>query len=46
MHVAVERVTTLEDLQGDRAQHYQWVTNQRKLGEADLAALDRDGYVI
>ena len=43
--------TTLEDLRGDLAQRYRWTPTagssvDNAVVEADLAALDRDGYVI
>lgn len=46
-----EYVTTLEDLRGDLAQRYKWTTTggssvDSALVDADMAALDRDGYVI
>ncbi|MFZ1176756.1 MAG: phytanoyl-CoA dioxygenase family protein, partial [Mycobacterium sp.] len=46
-----ESVTTLEDLRGDLAHRYKWTQSNGSavdsaIVEADLAALDRDGYVI
>jgi hypothetical protein len=46
-----EHVTTLEDLRGDLAQRYKWTSSRGTsvdpaIVEADMAALDRDGYVI
>jgi Phytanoyl-CoA dioxygenase (PhyH) len=46
-----ESVTTLEDLRGDLAQRYRWGPTggssvDSALVETDLAALDRDGYVV
>lgn len=43
--------TTLEDLRGDLAQRYKWAPSggssvDSAIAESDLAALDRDGYVI
>lgn len=44
-------VTTLEDLRGDLAQRYKWTASggssvDSAVVDADMAALDRDGYVI
>jgi len=46
-----EYVTTLEDLRGDLAQRHKWTPTggsqvDSAIVEADMAALDRDGYVI
>ncbi|BBZ45263.1 phytanoyl-CoA dioxygenase family protein [Mycobacterium parmense] len=46
-----ESVTTLEDLRGDLAQRYRWTPSagssvDNATVEADMAALDRDGYVV
>jgi len=46
-----ESVTTLEDLRGDLAQRYKWAPSggssvDGAVVAADLAALDRDGYVV
>ena len=46
-----DSVTTLEDLRGDLAQRYKRTPSSGSsvdtaIVEADLAALDRDGYVI
>jgi hypothetical protein len=46
-----ESVTTLEDLRGDLANRHRWTPTggsavDSALVETDLAALDRDGYVI
>ena len=46
-----EYVTTLEDLRGDLAQRHRWTPTggsqvDGAIVEADMAALDRDGYVI
>src|SRR6201998_2625324 len=51
MNVDDESVTTLEDLRGDLAHRYKWTPSTRSsvdnaIVEADLAALDRDGYVV
>jgi Phytanoyl-CoA dioxygenase (PhyH) len=51
MNIDDESVTTLEDLKGDLAQRYQWTPStgssvDSAIVEADMAALDRDGYVI
>ncbi|MDT5199025.1 MAG: hypothetical protein QOH34_547, partial [Mycobacterium sp.] len=46
-----ESDTTLEDLRGDLALRYKWTPSggtsvDPTVVEADMAALDRDGYVI
>ena len=51
MNPADESVTTLEDLRGDLALRYKWTPTSGAavdpaIVEADMAALDRDGYVI
>ena len=51
MNLDDESVTTLEDLRGDLAQRYRLTPSSGAsvdgaIVEADLAALDRDGYVI
>ena len=51
MNLDDKSVTTLEDLKGDLAQRYKRTpTSGRSVDgaivEADMAALDRDGYVI
>src|ERR1700761_8551569 len=51
MNIDDESVTTLEDLKGDLAHRYKWTPStgnsiDNAIVEADLAALDRDGYVI
>ena len=51
MNIDDESVTTLEDLRGDLAQRYKRTPSSGSsvdsaIVEADLAALDRDGYVI
>src|SRR6201996_1955592 len=51
MNTDDESVTTLEDLRGDLALRYKWMPSGGASGdpaivEADMAALDRDGYVI
>jgi hypothetical protein len=51
MNVDDESLTTLEDLRGDLAQRYKWTPTggsavDSAIVEADMAALDRDGYVI
>ncbi|OBI80184.1 phytanoyl-CoA dioxygenase family protein [Mycobacterium asiaticum] len=51
MTIDDEPVTTLEDLRGDLAQRYRWTPTsgssvESAVVEADMAALDRDGYVI
>jgi ectoine hydroxylase-related dioxygenase (phytanoyl-CoA dioxygenase family) len=51
MNIDDESVTTLEDLKGDLAHRYKWTPSTGSsvddaIVEADLAALDRDGYVI
>ena len=51
MNLDDESVTTLEDLRGDLAQRYRRTPSSGAsvdgaIVEADLAALDRDGYVI
>lgn len=51
MSIDDESVTTLEDLRGDLAQRYKRTPTggssiDRAIAEADMAALDRDGYVI
>jgi len=51
MNIDDESVTTLEDLKGDLAHRYKWTPSTGSsvddaIVEADMAALDRDGYVI
>ena len=51
MNIDDASLTTLEDLKGDLAQRYKWTPStgssvDNAIVEADLAALDRDGYVI
>lgn len=51
MSIDDESVTTLEDLRGDLAQRYKRTPTggssiDSAIAEADMAALDRDGYVI
>jgi hypothetical protein len=51
MSIDDESVTTLEDLRGDLAQRYKRTSTggssvDSAIVEADMAALDRDGYVI
>jgi hypothetical protein len=51
MNIDDESVTTLEDLRGDLAHRYKWTTSTGSsvddaTVEADLAALESDGYVI
>ena len=51
MNIDDESVTTLEDLKGDLAQRHKWTPTggssvDRAIVDADMAALDRDGYVI
>src|SRR6201997_4536641 len=51
MNIDDESVTTLDDLKGDLALRYKWTPSggtsvDRAIVEGDLAALDRDGYVI
>ena len=51
MNTDDESVTTLEDLRGDLALRYKWTPSggasvDPAIVEADMAALDRDGYVI
>src|SRR5690349_24295727 len=51
MGIDDESVTTLEDLRGDLAQRYKRTPTggssvDGAIVEADMAALDRDGYVI
>lgn len=51
MSIDDEAVTTLEDLKGDLAHRYKWTPSggssvDSATIEADMAALDRDGYVI
>src|SRR6201995_4575278 len=51
MNTDDESVTTLEDLRGDLAHRYKWTPStgnsiDNAIVEADMAALDRDGYVI
>ncbi len=46
-----ESVTTLDDLKSDLAQRYKWTPSgghsvDSELVQADMAALDRDGYVV
>src|ERR1700741_318842 len=51
MNIDDESVTTLEDLRSDLAHRYKWTPStgnsvDEAIVEADLAALDRDGFVI
>lgn len=51
MNIDDESVTTLEDLRGDMARRYKWTPSggssvDDAIVDADLAALDRDGYVV
>ena len=51
MSIDDESVTTLDDLKGDLARRYNWTPSSGALVapaivDADLVALDRDGYVI
>ncbi|MDT5254597.1 MAG: hypothetical protein QOH07_3551, partial [Mycobacterium sp.] len=51
MNTDDESVTTLEDLRGDLALRHRWTPSSGTsidpaVVEADMAALDRDGYVI
>ncbi|WP_407686733.1 phytanoyl-CoA dioxygenase family protein [Mycobacterium sp. HUMS_1102779] len=51
MNIDDESVTTLEDLRGDLAQRYKWTPSggtsvDDATVDADLAALDRDGYLV
>ena len=51
MNIDDDSVTTLEDLRSDLAQRHKWTPSSgssvdNAIVEADLAALDRDGYVI
>ena len=51
MSIDDEPVTTLEDLRGDLAGRYKWTPTggasvDTAIVAADMAALDRDGYVI
>ena len=51
MNINDESVTTLEDLRGDLAQRYKWTstggaTVDPVVVDADMTALDRDGYLI
>jgi Phytanoyl-CoA dioxygenase (PhyH) len=51
MSIDDESVTTLEDLRGDLANRHRWTPTggssvEPAVVEADLAALDRDGYVV
>jgi len=51
MNIDEESGTTLEDLRGDLAQRHKWTPSSgssvdNAIVEADLAALDREGYVI
>jgi Phytanoyl-CoA dioxygenase (PhyH) len=51
MNIDDASLTTLEDLKGDLAQRYKWTPStgssvDNAIVEADLAALDRHGYVI
>jgi ectoine hydroxylase-related dioxygenase (phytanoyl-CoA dioxygenase family) len=51
MNIDDESVTTLEDLRSDLAHRYKWTPStgdsvDKAIVEADLAALDRDGFVI
>lgn len=51
MSIDDEPVTTLEDLRGDLAGRYKWTPSSGAsvdpaIVEADMAAIDRDGYII
>ncbi|CAM4235283.1 Phytanoyl-CoA dioxygenase (PhyH) [Mycobacterium basiliense] len=51
MNIEDDAVTTLEDLKGDLAQRFKWTPSgggsiEGAIVDADMAALDRDGYVI
>jgi hypothetical protein len=51
MSIDDESLTTLEDLRGDLANRHRWTPTggssvEPAVVEADLAALDRDGYVV
>jgi hypothetical protein len=51
MSIDDESVTTLDDLKGDLARRYKWTASSgasvdSAIVDADLVALDRDGYVI
>jgi Phytanoyl-CoA dioxygenase (PhyH) len=51
MSIDDESVTTLDDLKGDLARRYNWTPSsgasvESAIVDADLVALDRDGYVI
>ncbi|OBI72032.1 phytanoyl-CoA dioxygenase family protein [Mycobacterium sp. E740] len=51
MSIDNEPVTTLDDLRGDLARRYKWTPTSGAsmdpaIVDADMAALDRDGYVI
>ena len=51
MSIDDESVTTLDDLKGDLARRYKWTPSSGAsvdpaIVDADLVALDRDGYVI
>ncbi|MCW2659867.1 MAG: phytanoyl-CoA dioxygenase (PhyH) family protein [Mycobacterium sp.] len=51
MSIDDEPVTTLDDLRGDLAGRHKWTTSSAAsvdpaIVDADMAALDRDGYVI
>ncbi|MGB7143922.1 MAG: phytanoyl-CoA dioxygenase family protein, partial [Mycobacterium sp.] len=51
MKINDESATTLEDLRSDLALRYKWtpsggISVDPAIVEADMAALDRDGYVI
>jgi hypothetical protein len=51
MNIDDESVTTLEDLKGDLAHRYKWTPTSGSsvdsaIVEADMTALDRDGYVV
>ena len=51
MSIDDESVTTLDDLKGDLARRYNWTPSSGAsvdpaIVDADMQALDRDGYVI
>jgi len=51
MSIDDEPVTTLDDLKGDLARRYTWTPSSgasvdSAIVDADMVALDRDGYVI
>ena len=51
MNINDESVTTLEDLRGDLAQRHKRIPSggssiDTAIVDADLASLDRDGYVV